>query len=78
MNSDLFTVAEVAEKIAAGKKLLLAGDARLLAELPAGDWIGGSTTYFMANRSCLSTTFKIFVTELPAYVALIQIKTYSA
>jgi hypothetical protein len=78
MNSDLFTVAEVAEKIAAGKKLLLAGDARLLAELPAGDWIGGSTTYFMANRSCLSTTCKIFVTELPAYVAGIQIKTYSA
>jgi hypothetical protein len=78
MNSDLCTVAEVAEKIAAGQKLLLAGDAQLLAQLPAGDWIGGTTSYFMANHSCVSTTRKLFVTELPAYITGIQVKTYTA
>ena len=78
MSPELFSVAEVAEKIAAGKKLLLAGDEQLLAELPAGDWIGGTTPYFMANHHGLFTKQKIFVTELPEYLAGIRIKVYDA
>jgi len=78
MLAELFSVAEVVEKIAAGKKLLLAGDEQLLAGLPAGDWIGGTTPYFMANHHGLFTKQKIFVTELPAYIAGIHIKTYDA
>lgn len=76
MPSELFSVAEVAQKIAAGKKLLLAGDEQLLTELPAGDWIGGTTPYFMANHHGLFTKQKIFVTELPDYITQIEVKTY--
>jgi len=78
MLSELFTVAEVAKMIAAGKKLLLAGDEHLLAALPAGDWIGGTTPYFMANHHGLFTKQKLFVTELPAFAAAVEIKTYDA
>jgi hypothetical protein len=78
MPSELFTVAEVAEMIAAGRKLLLAGDEHLLAELPSGDWIGGTTPYFMANHHGLFTKQKIFVTELPDCVTEVRVKTYDA
>jgi hypothetical protein len=78
MRSELYTVAEVAQMITAGKKLLLAGDEHLLAALPAGDWIGGTTPYFMANHHGLFTKQKIFVTELPSCVAQTQITTYDA
>jgi hypothetical protein len=46
--------------------------------LPAGDWIGGTTPYFMANHHGLFTKQKIFVTVLPAYVTGFQIKAYDA
>ena len=78
MLAELFTVAEVAQMISAGKRLLLAGDEQLLAALPAGDWIGGTTPYFMANHHGLFTKQKIFVTELPVCHTGIQIKTYDA
>lgn len=76
MLPELFNVAEVAGMITAGKKLLLAGDEHLLTELPAGDWIGGTTPYFMANHHGLFTKQKIFVTELPDYITQIEVKTY--
>jgi len=78
MHSELLTVAEVAQMITSGKKLLLAGDEQLLAALPAGDWVGGTTPYFMANHHGLFTKQKIFVTELPACHTEIQVKTYDA
>ena len=78
MHSELLTVAEVAQMITAGKKLLLAGDEQLLAALPAGDWVGGTTPYFMANHHGLFTKQKIFVTELPACHTRIQVTTYDA
>jgi len=78
MLAELFSASEVAQMITAGKKLLLAGDEELLSALPAGDWIGGTTPYFMANHHGLFTKQKIFVTELPACHTGIQVKTYDA
>jgi hypothetical protein len=75
-SSEIFTVDQVTELISQGKRLLLAGDESLLAELPAGQWIGGTTPYFMTRHGGLCTLKHIFATELPACATDIEIKTY--
>ena len=67
---------QVKEQIAAGKKLLLAGDENLLKQLPAGDWIGGTIPYFMTEQGGLATRDKIYVTELPTVVSNLSIQVY--
>ena len=76
MDKVLFNVKEVAEKIAQGKSLLLAGDEELLKQLPAGQWIAGTIPYFMAEDGGVCSRERIFVTELPSYVTHIGIKRY--
>lgn len=78
LSSYLHEVAEVKAMIAAGKKLLLAGEEALLKQLPAGDWIGGSIPYFMTEHGGLSTQYLIYVTELPDFVSDTLIKVYDA
>ena len=72
----MYDIIEVKAKITHGEKLLLAGDESLLKQLPAGNWIGGSIPYFMAEQGGLSTRQKIYVTELPESVSKISIKIY--
>ena len=77
MNNGLYTPAEVSEMILAGKNLLLAGDANLLSQMPAGNWIGGSTPFFILYPENRTTSFdKIFVNELPDFITGIEIKEY--
>jgi hypothetical protein len=78
MNGGMYELMEVKNMIARGQNLLLAGDENLLAQLPAGNWIGGSIPYFMTDQGGLSTRDQIYVTELPATVARVSIKTYTA
>lgn len=66
MTGQLLDVQETARRITAGQSLMLAGEERLLATLPHGNWIGGTIPYFMgAGGGCVCKD-KIFVTELPA------------
>lgn len=61
----LCRVEDVAARIRAGARLLLAGERALLARLPPGDWIGGTIPYFMTpDGGCMSTEW-LCVTELP-------------
>jgi len=77
MTQGLFTPDEVSSMILAGNKLLLAGDAKLLSQLPAGDWIGGSTPFFILYPDHRTMSFdKIFVNQLPDFVTEIEIKEY--
>ena len=77
MKPGLFTVEEVSAMIREGKKLLLAGDAALLSQLPKGDWIGGSTPYFILYPEQRVESFeKIFVHYLPDFVETIEIREY--
>ncbi len=62
--------------IESGKNILCAGDAELLKKLPKGNWIGGSTPYFMSQTGGEKSFDKIFVTELPNDVSLDSIKEY--
>ncbi|MDR1172947.1 MAG: hypothetical protein LBL24_10870 [Bacteroidales bacterium] len=77
MTQGLFTPAEVSDLIRAGKSLLLAGDAKLLSRLPAGNWIGGSTPFFILYPENRATSYdKIFVSQLPGFVSKTEIMEY--
>ncbi|MDR3641551.1 MAG: hypothetical protein P4L39_09545 [Humidesulfovibrio sp.] len=77
MEQDILTQAEVAQRILSGKTLLLAGDERLLAQLPKGKWIGGTIPYFITpSQGGLSSREKIFVTDISELAVSIEIKAY--
>ncbi len=67
---------EATALIESGKNVLCAGDAELLKKLPKGNWIGGSTPYFMSQDGGKKSFDNIFVTELPSSVSLDNIKAY--
>lgn len=72
----MYNVEEVGKMIEAGKKLLVAGDENLLKQLPNGNWIGGTTPYFMSDKGGIISKEQIYVTELPQYIDNIKIQTY--
>lgn len=57
----LVDLAEARALIEAGATLAVAGDAELLAQLPKGNWIGGSTPYFMADDGGTCRNDRVFV-----------------
>lgn len=77
MKRVLFTVNEVKEMIDKGKTLVLAGESHLLRQLPAGNWIGGTIPYFMAESGGVIAKEQIFVTEMPSFISGCAIKTYT-
>ncbi len=74
----LHGVTEVREKIASGAHLLLAGSERALSQLPKGNWIGGTTAYFMVPEGGVCSESEIFVTEVPANAVEVRIAEYAA
>ena len=47
MESQLYSVEKVKDLINEGRVLALAGDERVLLQLPQGAWIGGTIPYFI-------------------------------
>ena len=76
MGPEMRSVKEVSHLLAAGKSLLLAGDEELLRALPAGNWIGGTTSSFLSGGMGISTHEQLFVTELPDFAGAIDIRSY--
>ena len=77
MVQGLFTLDEVTAMIRDGDNLLLAGDPKLLSQLPAGNWIGGTTPYFILYPENRTTSFdRIFVNRLPKFVTKAEIREY--
>ena len=75
--NDLVSLEEVTTLVESGKYMILAGDESLLDQVPKGNWIGGSTPYFMSPAGALSTKEKIFVTLLPPYLINLNLVTYT-
>jgi hypothetical protein len=70
------TVETVKHLLAAGKRLILAGDEALLRVLPKGPWIGGTIPYFMtADGGCSSREY-IFVCEVPEVACGAHVAVY--
>ena len=78
MNSlaKLVSVGAAAELINNGKTLVIAGDETALRQLPAGNWIGGTIPYFMAEQGGLVTREQVFVNELEVYGEAPTIRRY--
>ena len=72
----LLTVEEASALIKSGKRLLVAGDERLLASLPRGVWLGGTTPYFMSEDGGLCSHDKVQVVALPDFVSAASIRLY--
>jgi hypothetical protein len=72
----LMTFEEASKKIGGGELLHIAGTEELLKKLPKGNWIGGSTEYFMAKEGGTVSGEQLFVTTFP--YADFSIKSYDA
>jgi hypothetical protein len=59
-----------------GKTLLLAGDETLLAQLPAGNWIAGTTVSFMTEDGGTTDKERVFVTDLSDFTDRAIVKRY--
>jgi hypothetical protein len=77
MFKNLLTPEEISAMILRGDRLLLAGDVELLSQLPKGNWIGGTTPYFILYPEQMVTSHdRIFACTLPEYVKDISIRKY--
>ena len=63
MKNMLLTVAETAALIETGAILSLAADPDLLASLPKGNWIGGSSVYFLTDTGGAMLRDRVFCTQ---------------
>lgn len=74
----LYTVVETVSMIERGRVLLLAGEESLLAELPPGQWIGGTTVHFMTHKGGVKDCEHIFVTDVTELTECAVVQRYSA
>lgn len=73
---ELYTVEEVSALIKEGRILSLAGDERALSQLPKGNWIAGTTPYFLAESNGQFNQEKIYVDEIIASETPFKICSY--
>ncbi len=77
MHQKIMSSTEAADLISQGKTLLVAGDEEILAELPKGNWIGGTIPYFITHEAGgLVSHEKLFVTDISYVVSEVKIKQY--
>jgi hypothetical protein len=72
----LMSFDEVSKMIASGALLHIAGTENLLKTLPKGNWVGGSTEYFMSEEGGKVSGELLFVTDFP--YKNFSIKSYDA
>ncbi|MDI6401350.1 hypothetical protein QLX67_05030 [Balneolaceae bacterium ANBcel3] len=64
MSSRLYCPEELSDLIRAGRVFCIAAEEQLLKKLPRGNWIGGSSPYFMSDQGGVVSREKIFATDL--------------
>lgn len=63
MKNAMMTLAEASARIEQGGFLMVAGDEPVLAKLPKGTWIGGTSVYFVTETGGREDHEMVFVTE---------------
>lgn len=77
MERKLYTKEEVIKFISEGKKMVLSAGENILDQLPKGDWIAGTSPYFMNTDAGICTENKIFVDDFTNTVEDVKIKKYN-
>jgi hypothetical protein len=72
----LTTANDVAKRIKAGERLLLAAEEKILLSLPAGVWIGGTIPYFMGDKGGVVSREAVFATDIPSELTECKIVLY--
>ncbi len=72
----LMATAEAAGLIAAGRFLTVAGDEAQLRRLPHGNWIAGTSPYFMGPDGGLTSREQVFVSEVETFGLRPEIRFY--
>lgn len=72
----LMPPAQAAQRIVAGQRLWIAGDAQVLRALPKGQWVGGTIPYFQTPDGGVADRRKVFVCEAPVMGGTCQICSY--
>lgn len=67
---------QVRELIKSGKPLMLAGEENLLQQLDTGNWIGGTSPYFMTKEGASLNQERLYVQEFPEYCQFDSVKVY--
>jgi len=78
MTNKLYNKEEVIEYIKEGKLLALAGDEKILSQLPKGNWVGGTIPYFMGAEGGVFSQELIYVNELTVSPENFSINSYTA
>lgn len=76
-SAGLMPLEQVAAIIKSGLTLLIAGDEKLLQQLPKGQWIGGTIPYFMAQMGGVINREQVFVHVLPEVINNVWIRHYT-
>jgi hypothetical protein len=76
MRRHLLEVDEVAALIGRGQTLLLAGDESRLRLLPRGNWIAGTSPYFMSDEGGVVDRRRIFAERLPDGFEQLAVRRY--
>jgi hypothetical protein len=74
----IFTLQETIDLINQDKALMIAGDEKLLTKLPLGNWIGGTTAYFIGDEGGEVSKNKLFVVAKTDDIEAISINEYSS
>ncbi len=78
LNNELKTVQEVISLIEEGRQLVINGEVKLLEQLPKGNWIGATESYFYleGQKGCFDES-KLFVSDFTNISKSIKIQTYT-
>ena len=74
----IFTLQETIDLINQDKALMIAGDEKLLSQLPQGNWIGGTTAYFIGDEGGEVSKSKLFVVAKTDDIESISVHEYSS
>ena len=72
----LLSLQETTETIEKGRYLTIAGDEKLLSNLPKGNWIGGTIPYFMSEDGWKITRDRLYVNDVTDWILGATIKSY--
>lgn len=77
MKRQLYDLEQVKKFISDGRAMVLSGGEEVLSSLPKGNWIGGTSTYFMNTDKAVVSKQKIFVDDFTDVAENFKISLYS-